>query len=163
MADDAAWQAAMDLLLKASRAESREASLSAAEDIRARTRALLSAKTHPEHTFSPSAPGEPPASISFDLVTSISAQMVGLDEAWVGPTGGYGRTEFYARIQELSGDMHGHPYMHFFADGIWWARRFIHLPERPYLKPATDDAVDSGQVWDYYAGHQLIAIMEATG
>lgn len=163
MADDGAWQAAMDVLLAASEEQASEATIASAELIRDIARGLLSEKVHAWFTFSPSAAGEPPAAISGNLGASMTAELMSPLEAWVGPTGGFGRTEFYARIQELSGPMHGHPWMHFFLEGVWWQEQFIFLPPRPYLAPATDDAVDSGRVWQTYAEHQLVAILEAAG
>jgi hypothetical protein len=160
---DAAWQKAMDLLLAASQEQARQATKQGAEEIRDIARARLNEKSHERYTFSPSGPGEPPARIDGNLSDSMTAQMVSADEAWVGPTGGYGRTEEYARIQELGGTMEGHPWMLFFLEGAWWERRFIELPPRPYLAPSTDDVVDSGRLTEIYFEHQLQAIMEATG
>lgn len=152
----------MDVLLAASEDQARLASEQGAQQIREVARELLTSRWHGRYTFSPSAAGEPPAAISGDLAASMSSEMFG-DEAWVGPTAGFGRTGFYARIQELGGGMHGHPFMRFFLEGRWWKRRFIELPARPYLEPATNEIVDSGRLWEIYAEHQLDAILEATG
>lgn len=160
--DDAAWQKAIDLLLVASTEQARKASLEGAEEIRDVARAKLTDKWHSAFTFSPSFPGEPPAAISGDLAASMDAEMMTADEAWVGPTAGYGRTGEYARIQELGGGMHGHPFMHFFVDGRWWDEAFIELAPRPYLQPSTDDVIDSGRLHEIYEHHQLEAILEAT-
>lgn len=160
--DSGAWSAALDVLLAASEEQARQASLQGAEEIRDLARGLLTSSWHAWYTFSPSAPGSPPSSISGNLAASMTAELFG-DEAWVGPTAGFGRTGDYARIQELGGPMHGHPYMHFFLEGAWWDRTFIQLPERPYLAPATEDEIDSGRLYDIYAEHQLQAILEATG
>ncbi len=88
--------------------------------------------------------------------------MMSADEAWVGPTAGFGRTGEYARIQELGGLMEGHPFMHFFLEGAWWKRSEIFLEPRPYLQPSTDDVIDSGRLLTIYEEHQLEAIREAT-
>lgn len=160
--DSGAWGAALDVLLTASEEQARKASLQGAEDIRDVARGLLTAKSHSRFTFSPSAPGEPPAMISGDLAASMDAAMMTADEAWVGPTAGFGRTGDYARIQELSGLMEGHPWMHFFLEGRWWQEAEIFLEARPYLAPATEDVVDSGRLTAIYEEHQLIAIEEAT-
>lgn len=159
--DDKAWTAALDVLLAASAEQARKASLEGAEAIRDVAKAKLTAQWHSPFTFSPSFPGEPPAAISGNLAASMDAELFG-DEAWVGPTAGYGRTGEYARIQELGGGMHGHPYMHFFVEGRWWDREFIQLPERPYLRPSTEDVIDSGRLHEIYEHHQLEAILEAT-
>jgi hypothetical protein len=159
---DTAWQAAMDVLLAASAEQARKASLEGAEAIRDVARGKLTAQWHSRFSFSPSFPGAPPAAISGDLAASMDAQMMTADEAWVGPTAGFGRTGEYARIQELGGGMHGHPFMHFFLEGSWWDREFIELPDRPYLQPSTEDVIDSGRLHEIYERHQLEAILEAT-
>lgn len=101
--------------------------------------------------------------ISGDLAASMTAAMMTPDEAWVGPTAGFGRTGEYARIQELSGLMEGHPWMRFFLEGRWWEESQIFLEPRPYLQPSTEDVVDFGRLHDIYEEHQLEAILEATG
>ncbi len=152
----------MDVLAAASLEQSREASLAGAREIRDVARGRLTEQWHAWFTFSPSFPGEPPAAISGNLAASMDAAMVTPDEAWVGPTAGFGRSGFYARIQELGGLMEGHPLMHFFLEGRWWERSEIFLEPRPYLQPSADDVIDSGRLHEIYETHQLAAIREAT-
>jgi hypothetical protein len=161
--DASDWNAALDVLIGASDLQAQEASLEGAQEIRDVARGKLTALSHTWDTFSPSQPGEPPAMISGDLAASMDARLMTGDEAWVGPTAGYGRTGDYARIQELGGGMHGHPWMRFFLEGRWWERHFIELPPRPYLEPSTEDVIASGRLFTIYEEHQLQAIMEATG
>lgn len=102
----------------------------------------------------------PPAAISGALAASMSAALVG-DEAWVGPT-----DLPYARIQELGGEMHGHPLMKWRRVGNpmrYFAREFELLEPRPYLRPATDDVVDSGRLTEIYVEQWTEAQMEVLG
>lgn len=101
--------------------------VSAATDlVKDRSQALLRLKEHARGTPTPSASGEPPAKITGDLLGSFET---------LGPTplgaGTWrerlGPTIVYARIQELGG-----------AAGRGGASI---LPERPYLRPALDDAL----------------------
>lgn len=154
----------MDVLLAASEDQARRASLEAAGAIRDKAKDLLSRQAHAPHTRTPSAPGEAPALISGSLWASMTAEMMTADEAWVGPTSSASSYNGpYGRIQELSGLMEGHPWMHWFEDGREHFAREVFLPPRPYLKPATDAEIGSGRVWTIYAEHQTEAILEATG
>ena len=101
--------------------------VSAATDmVKDRAIAKLELKEHPRGTPTPSAKGEPPAKITGVLRDSFET---------LGPTplgaGAWreslGPTAVYARIQELGG-----------AAGRGGASI---LPERPYLRPALDDAL----------------------
>lgn len=136
-----------------------EASLEGAQEIQKVTRGLLSRQMHGPFDDTPSKPGEPPARITGDLTFSIDAELIGT-EAWVGPTG-----LDYARIQELGGDMKGHPIMewHRWFNGSLTAIKasFVRLPPRPYLEPATAIVVDSGQLEEIYIRYWTLAIEEA--
>jgi hypothetical protein len=144
-----------------------DASLDAAEYIGSLTRGKLSERAHGPLSFSPSSAGEPPAMVFGDLLASITAARSGGTSAMVGPTGGFGRTEFYARIQELGGEMHGDPVMEFlkmFDGGIRKMKlEYVELFPRPYLRPATEDAVNSGRVRDIYARWWADAIEAGAG
>jgi phage gpG-like protein len=154
--DDAAWSAALDRMIALCDEAAFNASMAAAHEIQGRTRALLTAQDHPAHTKTPSAPGSPPAAISGDLAGSVLVSDDG-DSALVGPTTVYGR------IQELGGEMFGHPMMHWQEPpGVWHHSAHHSLPDRPYLKPATESAVDDGTVHQIYYDHWLRAIEEAT-
>jgi phage gpG-like protein len=157
--DDGAWKRGWNELLGLLLEAGRDASLRGAQEIQDLTRAKLEAQHHSEFTYSPSpiGAGMPPAAVSGALGASISAQMVTMDQAWVGPT-----DLPYARIQELGGEMHGRPMMHYQKygqDGIEWiSRSFVELTPRPYLEPATEDIVDSGRLTEIYIEHWTYAI-----
>lgn len=154
--DTAAWEAALDRLIVLCHEAAFNASLDAAQDIQTRTQALLLAREHKAHTKTPSAPGTPPAAISGVLAASIRVSDDG-ESAFVGPTTDYGR------IQELGGTMHGHPLMHWQEPpGVWHSSAEHDLPERPYLKPATDSAIEDGTVERIYYDAWLKAIQGAT-
>lgn len=165
--DSSAWSGALDVMLTAMAEAGRKASLKGAEEIRDVARAELTAEWHGPYTDTPSAPGEPPAAISGDLAASMYAAMETPDEAWVGPTAGYGRSGDYARIQELGGPMHGHPLM------IWHRQfegamhritaEFVELMPRPYLEPATEAVVDSGRLTDIYVEYWTAALEASVG
>ena len=95
------------------------ASREIADEVAQEQRRLLTMRSHPPRTRTPSNPGQPPAMISGDLMNSVKA---------IGPTRGSsegyrvskaGATTRYARIHELGGD-------------TGRAR----LPARPSLQPA---------------------------
>ena len=90
---------------------------------------------HERGTPTPSMPGEPPAKISGDLADSLT--VVGPSEVSAGQfMTVMGPRTVYARIQELGGDAgRGHR---------------SHLPERPYLRPATEAAVDDPAVREVF-------------
>jgi hypothetical protein len=89
----------------------------------------LTRYTHAEGTPTPSPPGEPPALISGALRGSVYPQPPVSEGAQAEVT--VGGTVIYARIQELGG----------------WAGRghASYLPPRPYLKPAAERVIGSGQ------------------
>lgn len=152
--DDAAWAAALDRMIVLCDEASFNASHEAAVEIQDRTRALLTAQHHAPHTKTPSAPGSPPASISEALAGSIFVSDDG--DAWeVGPTTDYGRE------QELGGPMKGGPMRWQEPPGVWHSSYEHSLPGRPYLKPATESAIDDGTVHQIYYDHWLRAIEEA--
>lgn len=154
--DSEAWSAALDAMLARLESATGDASKSAADYIGRVAKGKLEHLGHSELTFSPSMPGEPPAMVSGALADSIISVRTGPQSAAVGPT------TVYARIQELGGNMHGHPYMEFhklYKGRVTKFRRgFVRLPPRPYLEPATDEAVNSGRVQDIYATHWARAI-----
>ena len=155
--DDGEWSRALDALLVRVEVATGDASMAAAELIKTYTQANLTERSHSSLTFSPSDWGESPAMVSGALAASIDTAESGPMSAIVGPT-----DLRYARIQELGGDMHGHPMMVFhkmFRGHLHEFRRvFVHLDERPYLEPATRFAVDSGEVRDIYVEYWAAAI-----
>lgn len=154
---DAEWAAGLDAMYARLEVATGDASLAAADIIRTITQGQLTQRAHSPLTFSNSPPGEPPSEVSGALAASIDTAEDGPFDAIVGPTG-----LDYARIQELGGNMHGHPYMVF--DKVWeghlhtFYRTFVSLDPRPYLEPATELAVNSGAVRDAYIEHWSAAI-----
>lgn len=174
--DSKEWSIAVGHLADIIRAYTADASLDAAEYVGSIAKAKLAEREHGPLTFSPSPPGSPPAMVSGDLAASITAVPSGGTSAMVGPTTKYGR------IQELGGTMHGH--MRFRKLAAWepgskahadfvatfgnsavvtFHRSIVKLPPRPYLEPATEDAVDSGRVRDIYAQWWADAIETGAG
>jgi phage gpG-like protein len=160
--DDSEWEAGIDLLVVAMQRAGREASLAGAQEIADVTKVKLSEHPHSSLTWSPTAPGEPPGMVSSHLALSIDAEMVTEDQAWVGPT-----NLDYARIQELGGGMHGHPRMRYrklTVDGLrTFTPEFVELKPRPYLRPSSDDVIESGRLTEIYIEHWTAAIEEVTG
>jgi len=140
------------------------ANLEAAQDIQDRTRRLLTRVVHGPHTRTPSPPGSPPAMISGSLAASVQAEHDG-DDAIVGPTASArSKNGPYGRFLELGGTHTGHTAkgMSWIEDGQWYRMHEISKAERPYLAPATDDAVHSGAISRIYYDHWLIAQQAAT-
>lgn len=152
--NDKDWAAALDRMLVLCDEAAFNASMQCAHDIQDDTRALLLALHHAPHTKTPSAPGTPPAAISGALAASIFVSDDG-EWAMVGPTTDYGRE------QELGGPMQGHPMMHWLEDGRWHKSARHSLPDRPSLKPATEEFIASGRLTQVYYDHWLRAIEEA--
>ena len=139
------------------------ANLDAAQDIEDRTRRLLTRLSHAPHTKTPSPPGSPPAMISSLLADSIQAEHDG-DDAIVGPTAlASSKNGPIGRFLELGGTHEAHgDGMRWFEDGSWHYARSLDKTERPFLKPATDDAVNSGAILDIYYRHWLLAQQAVT-
>lgn len=144
--DDADWQKAMNRFMAVEADEGHSASKEAAELIADRTKEALTMQWHGPGTKTPSAPGMPPAAITGELAASVVVRE-DFEGYLVGPTTDYGRE------QELGGPMEGHPYMHWFEDGVEYYSAGHSLPDRPYLKPSADSAVDSGEVHEIYFDH----------
>jgi hypothetical protein len=147
--------AAIDLLIRLQGEEGRKGSKEAAELIGNRTSDVLTMQWHGPGTKTPSVPGTPPAAISGELAASVVVREDG-ESYLVGPTTDYGRE------QELGGPMQGHPYMHWFEEGIEHFSAHHDLPERPSLKPSVESAVNSGEVTDIYTDHWARGQREAT-
>lgn len=101
-----------------------------------RTRSKLHLTEHERGTPTPAAPGTPPSFIGGYLQGSVTHTPVVPtgDGVWSMMVGG---TAVYARIQELGG----------------WAGRdhASHLPPRPYLRPAYDELIASGEATEQAA------------
>jgi hypothetical protein len=142
------------------------ANLEAAQDIQDRTRRNLTRLSHAAGTHTPSPRGEAPAAISGTLAASVIAQHDGPD-AVVGPTSlASSKNGPYGRFLELGGTHAAHSgkggYMHWFEDGRWEKAKVLEKAPRPYLKPAVDDAVNSGAVLQIYYDRWLIAQQSVT-
>jgi phage gpG-like protein len=150
--DTKAWEDSLDLFLVLAKSASKDASVEAAHAIEDETQRSLTSKSHAPRTRTPSAPGDPPAAISTDLAVSVVVDESPADgEAEVGPTTDYGR------IQELGGHMTGHPYMRWVEDGRVHYSRGHDLPARPYLLPATEFLISTGDITAIYYQHWLDA------
>lgn len=160
--DDAAWQRATSEWLVLADSAGHDASVEGANAIKRHTIWLLSALHHASQTKTPSEPGMPPAMIDAHLIASIQ---VGEDDGMVavGPTRiASSKNGPYGRIQELGGPSTGHPWMKYKEDGVWYKMHFRELPARPYLKPATEDTIDSGELLQIYWQHWALAQAEVT-
>lgn len=142
-----------------------KANLDAAEDIQDRTRRLLTRLSHSPHSKTPSPKGSPPAAISGRLAASVQAEHDG-DDAVVGPTAmASSKNGPIGRFLEMGGTHAAHNpsgVMSWLEDGRWWEMSRVTKAPRPFLKPATDDAVDSGAILQIYYEHWLIAQQMAT-
>src|SRR5579859_3961699 len=121
------------------------ANLDAAKNIQRRTRSLLAQFHHRPLTRTPSPPGAPPAMIGGRLAASVLASQDG-DDAIVGPTRwASSKNGPYGRFLELGGEQAAHNEsgrMWWWQDGYWHDAEQLNKAPRPFLKPATDDAVN---------------------
>jgi hypothetical protein len=150
--DAARWYRAVDEWEVLAHDEGVAANLEAAQAIQKRTASLLSRFSHRRFTRTPSPVGEPPAEISGRLILSIRARHDG-DDALVGPTAlASSKNGPYGRFLELGGAhvAHNAPEMVWHTDGKEYRATFLEKFGRPYLKPATRDAIDSGEIHDIY-------------
>lgn len=151
------WEQQLDILAELYRDAAGEASVAAAEAIQLETRSLLSIFPHPAFTQTNSPAGLPPGFITGELMDSVVVDPhPGELYAEVGPTTDYGRE------QELGGPMEGHPYMSWIEDGRRHYSKAHSLPGRPYLKPATENVIDRGEVTNIYYEHFASAQAKAT-
>jgi hypothetical protein len=155
----------MDEWVIAAHREGVMANLEAAQEIQDRTRRLLTRLAHSPGTKTPSPKGSPPAMISGTLAASIQAEHDG-DDAIVGPTRlASSKNGPYGRFLELGGTHAAHNpsgQMSWFEDGRWWQMAEVEKAERPYLKPATEDAIRSGAIYQIYYDRWLIAQQAVT-
>jgi len=155
----------MDEWLAAAHAEGVMANLEAAQDIQDRAKRLLTRISHAPHTRTPAPLGAPPARITGTLAASILAEHDG-DDALVGPTrAASSKNGPYGRFLEMGGVHAAHNprgYMSWYEDGAWHRMREVEKAGRPYLEPATDDAIQSGAITRIYFDRWLIAQDMAT-
>jgi phage gpG-like protein len=150
--DSRAWDAGAARLISLMAQAGRDANVKAAEVVKRYVQAKLRETAHAEgFRPSPSRPGMPPAFVSGDLHDSLLVTDMG-DSALVGPT------VRYAREQELGGPMHGHPEMRWFDDWGYHHMATVDLADRPYQKPGTEDAINSGEVERVYYDEWLAAL-----
>lgn len=170
--DSSDWESAVAEWVTLAHREGVDANLIAAQDIQDRTRRLLDIYHHAENTKTPSPEGSYPGFITGQLWESIDARHVG-DDAWVGPTdfassdnGPYGRFleeggthvahSGAPYIDPWTGEATG-PQMWWREDGKLHHAGAIEKAPRPYLEPATDAAIASGEVYDAYWRRWLVA------
>jgi hypothetical protein len=150
------WEAALDRWIVLAHEAAKAASQDGAEAIQKVTRAKLLGHSHPAHTRTPSPPGSPPAAISGELAASVDVRMED-DWALVGPTdSARSKRGAYGRFLEMGGDheaKNASGYMTWHEDGEWYQARILRKGPRPYLKPATEDVIDSGELLRIYADH----------
>lgn len=133
------WVGAVDAIIAALRPAAERAVSRGLDEVDRSAALVLSAKSHPELTPTPSLPGEPPALVTGNLVRSYTT----LGPYWLDETvveGQVGPTAVYAAIQEFGGEIHainypqlGNPEVGFFGPSVT-------LPARPYVGPAADGA-----------------------
>jgi len=136
------------------------ANLDAARAIQRRTKSLLWRYHHSATTKTPSPLGQPPAMISGRLAASVQADQDG-DDAVVGPTSwASSKNGAYGRFLELGGVHAAHNdtgEMWWYQDGFWHHAAELEKGPRPFLKPATEQAIESGEIYDIYWRHWLMA------
>ncbi|MDT0435602.1 MULTISPECIES: HK97 gp10 family phage protein [Streptomyces] len=129
----AQFNAAMQGLERDLQRATRVATAHAAHLAEAAIKQMLTTSSHPKGTPTPSAPGDPPSLVTGTLRRSIKV---------VGPVpAGFGRwvaqvgpTAVYGRVQELGGPV----------------GRGAELPPRPYVQPAYERLVTTGQIGAVY-------------
>jgi hypothetical protein len=168
--DSQAWDRAVGEWIALAHREGVSANLEAAQKVQSRARRLLDTYRHAPGTRSPSPPGSYPGSISGTLSGSIQAEHDG-EDAIVGPTvAASSKNGPYGRFLELGGTHVAHSgaggfyggqwyahLMHFEEDGVRYRSPHITKAPRPYLEPATDAAIASGEIYDTYWRHWLVA------
>lgn len=158
--DSRKWEGAVTEWIALSHREGVSANLVAAQKIQGRARRLLAEGEHGPGTKSPKPPGTAPGSISGSLAASVDARHDG-DDALVGPTdSAISKNGPYGRFLELGGEHVAHNasgYMWWREDGIRHRASELGKLPRAYLKPATDDAIASGEITETYVRHWLVA------
>lgn len=140
------------------------ANLEGAQLIQRKTRQYLALFHHRPRTHTNSPPGSPPAMISGRLAASVLAERDG-DDAVVGPTAWASSANGpYGRFLELGGvhTAKSPDGMWWHEDGYWHNADVLEKAPRPFLKPATDDAIRSGELHDIYWRRWLVAQQIAT-
>lgn len=163
--DQGDFRAALDAWVTAARREGVAANFDSAREIRDTARSLLTALSHAPETRTPSPEGAPPAAISGRLAASVEAQRDG-DDALVGPTAeASSENGPYGRFLEMGGDHIAHNdtgEMWWREDGRWHRAAALEKLPRPYLKPAVNRTVESGDVSRIYYDHWRAAQEEVT-
>lgn len=155
----------MDNWLTLAYLEGVRANVEAAQVVQRHARSLLAQYHHRPNTHTPSPPGEPPAMISGRLSASVLVQRDG-DDALVGPTSwASSKNGPYGRFLELGGEHVAHNstgYMWWHEDGFKYQSAHEEKAPRPYLRPATEDAIASGEITEAYWRRWLVAQQMAT-
>jgi hypothetical protein len=163
--DSRAWNDAVDNWLTLAYLEGVRANVEGAQLVQRNARSLLAQYHHRPNTRTPSPIGQPPAMISGRLAASVLVSRDG-DDAIVGPTKWASSPNGpYGRFLELGGEHAAHNptgYMWWHSDGFTYHSAREVKTARPYLKPATDQAVESGELRDIYWRRWLVAQQMAT-
>ena len=129
------FTAALNATMAAVDRATADATAMASDLVEGRARANLARTSHSRRTPTPSAPGSPPAKIDGTLQNSWQHSLPLPDGV-----GGW--------VCTLTSDL---PYSSIQEVGGWAGRGHrSHLPPRPYLRPAVDDAAASGEIRDAY-------------
>jgi phage gpG-like protein len=107
---------------------------------------------HAPVTYTPAAPGSPPAAITGRLRSSIHCSAGRGGGAHASAT--VSANTVYAATQEFGGIHHGNPHMLLWVRYLGyagvrargWRRRTVDIPERPYMRPSRDDVIADGSV-----------------
>ena len=158
--DPGRWLDAMDNWRTLAYLEGVRGNVEAAQVVQRHARSLLARYHHGPMSRTPSPPGEPPAMISGRLAASVLVQRDG-DDALVGPTSwASSKNGPYGRFLELGGEHAARNrtgYMWWREDGFRHRARKLSKAPRPYLRPATEDAISSGEIYEAYWRRWLTA------
>lgn len=127
-----AFKGAIDGLIAGANEGSRKGVSIAAIKLSSKVKVKLTTSSHKKGTPTPSRAGDPPSLVTGTLRRSVKTTPAiplgtGAWQASVGPTA------VYSRIQELGGECG--------RGGL------TRLPARPYLAPALQEMLDSGELW----------------
>lgn len=161
--DKRAFEDALDAWTWAAGREGVAGNLDAAKDVQGLARDELARFSHGPGTKTPSPLFGPPGDINGVLSASIDARHDG-EDALVGPTSSAASNRGpYGRFLELGGRHRAHrKFMKWVEDGKKFRARRLEKWPRPYLRPAVEDAFESGMLLQTYYVHWLRAQQEVT-
>jgi hypothetical protein len=163
--DAGKWREAVDNWQALAYLEGVRANYEAAQVVQRHARSLLARYHHRPNTRTPSPPGQPPAMIIGRLSASVVVSHDG-DDAIVGPTRWASSSNGpYGRFLELGGEHVAHNptgLMWWHEDGFKHSAHELEKGPRAYMKPATEKAIESGEVTEAYWRRWLVAQQAAT-